>query len=119
MTVDFRRRELIVNEHVEEYDGTTAVVRTAHLDAAEIEFLRWRAERWMKVRHLPSVLRHYPWFVLRHARQMCAHTFRGSSWRSALGLESELAVFRRYKRLRAAEREYVPPVEAPEAVLTV
>ena len=53
MTVDFRRRNLIVNERVEEYDGTTAVVKTAHLDADEVEFLRWRAERWMKLRHLP------------------------------------------------------------------
>jgi len=38
---------------------------------------------------------------------MCAHTFRGSTWRSALGLESEREVFRRYKRLRAGEREYI------------
>src|SRR3954451_8408031 len=49
MTEDFRARNLIVNERVEEYDGTTAVVRTAHLAAEEIEFMRWRAERWMKV----------------------------------------------------------------------
>jgi hypothetical protein len=39
---------------------------------------------------------------------MLAHTFRGSSWRSLLGLESDRAVFRRYKARRAAEREYVP-----------
>ena len=89
MTEDFRRRSLIVNDRVEEYDGTTAVVRTAHLEADEIEFLRWRAERWMKLRHLPDVLRLYPGFVLRHMPVMCAHTFRGSTWRSALGLESE------------------------------
>ena len=63
MTEDFRRRGLIVNDRVEEYDGTTAVVRTEHLDADDIEFLRWRAERWMKVRHLPGVLRRYPGFV--------------------------------------------------------
>ena len=108
MTEDFRRRGLIVNDRVEEYDGTTAVVKTAHLDAEEVEFLRWRAERWMKVRHLPSVLRHYPKFVLRQAPRMCRHTFRGSSWRSALGLQNERQVFRRYKEMRAAEREYVP-----------
>ena len=108
MTVDFRRRNLIVNERVEEYDGTTAVVKTAHLEADEVEFLRWRAERWMKLRHLPYVLRLYTGFVLRHMPVMCAHTFRGSTWRSALGLESERDVFRRYKRLRASEREYVP-----------
>jgi anaerobic magnesium-protoporphyrin IX monomethyl ester cyclase len=108
MTADFQQRKLIVNDRVEEYDGTTAVVRTAHLEAEEIEFLRWRAERWMKLRHLPGVLRHYPGFVLRHAPAMLAHTFRGSSWRSALGLESEREVFTRYKARRAAEREYVP-----------
>ncbi len=108
MTEDFRARDLIVNERVEEYDGTTAVVRTAHLDAEEIEFLRWRAERWMKVRHLPSVLRHYPRFVLMHLPQMMAHTFRGSTWRSALGLESDREVFRRYKAIRHRERQYMP-----------
>ena len=48
MTQDFRARGLIVNDRVEEYDGTTAVVRSEHLAAEEIEFLRWRAERWMK-----------------------------------------------------------------------
>jgi hypothetical protein len=112
MTEDFRRRNLIVNHRIEEYDGTTAVVRTAHLDEEQVEFLRWRAERWMKVRHLPSVLRHYPGFVLRHFPAMWAHTFRGSSWRSALGLESEREVFRRYKRLRAAERDYAPSINA-------
>jgi len=107
MTADFVQRNLIVNDRLEEYDGTTAVVRTAHLDAEEIEYLRWRAERWMKVRHLPSVLRAYPGFVLRHGPQMLAHTFRGSTWRSALGLESDRAVFQRYKARRALEREYV------------
>ena len=119
MTADFRRRNLIVNERVEEYDGTTAVVRTAHLEAEQVEFLRWRAERWMKVRHLPSVLWRYPVFVSRHLPAMCAHTFRGSSWRSALGLESELQVFHRYKRLRAAEREYVPAIDVPEGAAAV
>jgi hypothetical protein len=108
MTVDFVRRNLIVNDRVEEYDGTTAVVRTEHVAAEEIEFMRWRAERWMKVRHFPAVLRAYPGFVLRHAPRMMAHTFRGSSWKSALGLESEREVFKRYKAIRAKEREYVP-----------
>jgi len=108
MTKDFRQRNLIVNERVEEYDGTTAVVRTAHLTADEIEFLRWRAERWMKVHHIPNVLWHYPNFVFRNGSRMFAHTFRGSSWRSALGLESEREVFKRYKAIRAAEREYLP-----------
>jgi hypothetical protein len=39
---------------------------------------------------------------------MLAHTFRGSTWRSLVGLESDRAVFKRYKARRALEREYVP-----------
>jgi anaerobic magnesium-protoporphyrin IX monomethyl ester cyclase len=113
MTQTFQQRGLVANDRVEEYDGTTAVVRTAHLDPEEIEFIRWRAERWMKVRHLPSVLWHYPGFVLRNAPWMCAHTFRGSSWRSVLGLEDSRTVFRRYKARRAAEREYLPEPVVP------
>jgi len=107
MTHDFRERDLIVNEHVDEYDGTTAVVRSEHLDADEIEFIRWRAERWMKLRHLWPVLAHDPWFVLRHGHEMLGHTFRGSSWRSMMGLESERDVFARYKDIRRVEREYL------------
>ncbi|HET7293483.1 MAG TPA: radical SAM protein [Vicinamibacteria bacterium] len=107
MTQDLAQRGLIGSEDVSEYDGTTAVVRNEHLDADEIEFLRWRAERHMKLRHFPVALRHSPWFVLRHARRMLAHTFRGSTWRSALGLESERAAFARYKALRRAERHYL------------
>ena len=67
MTKEFRERGLIVNTRVEEYDGTSAVTRSAHLDAEEIEFLRWKAERWMKVRHVPTALRLHPGFVLRNA----------------------------------------------------
>jgi anaerobic magnesium-protoporphyrin IX monomethyl ester cyclase len=107
MTRDFRQRGLIVNEHPEQYDGTTAVVRTEHLAADEIEYLRWRAERWMKTRHFPRVLMHDPWFALRHARRMFAHTYRGSSWKSVLGLESDRKVFERYQTLRQRERTYL------------
>jgi anaerobic magnesium-protoporphyrin IX monomethyl ester cyclase len=114
MTKDFERRQLIVNRRLEEYDGTTAVVRTEHLSADDIEFMRWRAERWMKLRHIPAVIRAYPLFVLRHGRRMLAHTFRGSSWRSALGLEDQRTVFARYKAMRRVEREYltIPPAGA-------
>ncbi len=107
MTRDFRERGLIVSDRVEEYDGTTAVVRTEHVPAEEVEFMRWRAERWMKVRHLPAVMRQYPAFVLRSWPRMLAHTFRGSTWRSALGLEDARAVFARYKAIRRREREYL------------
>ena len=107
MTKEFRDQGLIQNERLEEYDGTTAVVRTEHLPAEEVEFMRWKAERWMKTQHIPAVLRHDPWFVLTHAQKMLAHTFRGSSFLSALGLESEKKVFERYREIRSAEREYV------------
>ena len=108
MTRDFRDRGLIVNEAVEEYDGTTAVVRTEHLEADEIEFMRWQAERWMKCRHLPSALAHDPRFVMTHWPRMLAHTFRGSTWRTWFGLESEREAFRRYKAIRRTEREFFP-----------
>jgi radical SAM superfamily enzyme YgiQ (UPF0313 family) len=107
MSKDFRDQGLIQNEHLEEYDGTTAVVRTQHLSAEEVEFLRWKAERWIKTRHVPAVFRHDPWFVLTHSPKMLAHTFRGSTLRSALGLEDEKKAFARYKAIRKAEREYV------------
>jgi radical SAM superfamily enzyme YgiQ (UPF0313 family) len=107
MTRDFRERGLIVDERLEEWDGTTAVVRSEYLSAEEIEFLRWRAERWMKLRHLPMALRRAPWFALRHGWKMLAHTFRGSTLRSLLGLEDERLAFRRYRALRAAERVYI------------
>jgi anaerobic magnesium-protoporphyrin IX monomethyl ester cyclase len=107
MTKDFRDKGLIQNERLEEYDGTTAVVRTEHLPAEEVEFLRWKAERWMKTHHIPAVFRHDPWFVLTHSPKMLAHTFRGSSIRSAIGLEDERRVFERYRAIRQAEREFV------------
>ena len=123
MTKDFRERGLIVNTRVEEYDGTSAVTRSTHLDAHEIEFLRWRADRWMKVRHIPAALRLYPGFILRNARKMLAHTFRGTTWRSLVGLESARQVFDRYKQIRAHEREYLtwpdPAPSEPDVLLTL
>ena len=123
MTKDFRDRGLIVNSQVDEYDGTSAVTRSAHLEAEEIEYLRWRADRWMKVRHMPAAIRLYPGFIVRHARQMMAHTFRGTTWRSALGLESSREAFRRYKQIRARERTYLdwpdPAPSDPDVLLTL
>ncbi|MEO5894877.1 MAG: hypothetical protein ABIS06_04165, partial [Vicinamibacterales bacterium] len=107
MTRDLVAAGLVVNPWVEEYDGTTAVVRNAHLSSTEIEFIRWKAERWMKVRHVPAVLRHDPMFVLKNGRRMLAHTFRGSTWRSAAGLESAQTTFARYCEIRRREREYL------------
>jgi len=118
MTREFRDRGLIINERFDEYDGTTAVTRSAHLEAEEIEFLRWEAERWMKVRHIRSVVRHDPAFVLRNGHRMFAHTFRGSTWRTAVGLEGARDAFRRYRAIRSREREYMdwpdPPVTTCE-----
>ena len=104
MTQDFEARALIVNDRLEDYDGTTAVVKTAALEADEIEFLRWRAERWMKLGHFPVALGHSPRFVMRHGLAMLRETFRGSSVRSWLGLEDDRVVFDRYRKLRRAER---------------
>ena len=103
MTRDLVNRGLVLHERLEEYDGTTAVVRGEHLEAEEIEFLRWRAERWMKLRHFPKAFRHSPAFCLIHGPAMLAHTLRGS-WRALLGLESERRAFERYRAIRKAER---------------
>jgi radical SAM superfamily enzyme YgiQ (UPF0313 family) len=107
MTEDFLKRGLIVDDRPEDYDGTTAVVRSEHLTAEQIEFLRWRAERWMKLRHLPPVFLHSPLFVLRNGAKMLAHTFRGVTLRTLFGLEDERRAFERYRTLRQAERVYV------------
>jgi len=107
MTEDFRKQQLIINDRVEEYDGTTAVVRSEKLEAEEIEFLRWRAERWMKTAHFPVALFRNPKFVLRQGRKMIAHTFRGCTLRTLLGLEDERKAFQRYRAIRQAERLYV------------
>jgi anaerobic magnesium-protoporphyrin IX monomethyl ester cyclase len=115
MTEDFRRRNLIADEDVAHYDGTTAVVRTAHVPADEVEFLRWRAERWMKLRHMPAACRHSPGFTLRHGFEMLAHTFTGTSVRSMLGLESERDVFDRFRARRRRQRETATAVDWPES----
>jgi anaerobic magnesium-protoporphyrin IX monomethyl ester cyclase len=107
MTKDFQARNLIRIDRMEEYDGTTAIVATEHLQPREIEFVRWRAERWMKTRHIPAVIAHSPWFVLRNWWTMLTHTFRGSSIKSMLGLESDREVFERYCAIRSAERVYL------------
>jgi anaerobic magnesium-protoporphyrin IX monomethyl ester cyclase len=105
MTETFRQRDLIVEDDVSRYDGTTAVVRTEHVPADEVEFLRWRAERWMKVRHMPAAVVHSPGFVLRHGLAMLRHTFAGASVKSCLGLEEERVTFDRFRAIRQRERE--------------
>ena len=62
-------------------------------------------ENWgHKLRHLPAALAHSPGFVLRNWPRMLAHTFTGTTWRSALGLEGERKVFARFRQRRRAER---------------
>jgi anaerobic magnesium-protoporphyrin IX monomethyl ester cyclase len=56
---------------------------------------------------MPVAFRHDPWFVIRNAPQMLAHTFRGCTLRSVLGLEDERKAFARYKEIRRQERYYV------------
>lgn len=107
MTKEFRDRGLIINERLEEYDGTTAVVKTAHVSAEEAEYMRWKVERWMKVRHMPVAFRRNPMFVLKNASKMFGYTFRGSKLRNFLGLEDERNAFQRYKEIRRAERGYI------------
>jgi anaerobic magnesium-protoporphyrin IX monomethyl ester cyclase len=104
MTRAFVERGLIVDEDVSHYDGTTAVVRSEHVSAEDIEYLRWRSDRWMKLRHLPAAFAHSPWWVLRNARRMMSHTFAGSTLRSIVGLESDRAVFARYRAIRQRQR---------------
>src|SRR5258705_11695545 len=104
MTRDFVDRGLVVNQRVEEYDGTTAVTRSAHLEAADIEFLRWKAERGMKVRHMPKAIRHDPVFLLRNGRRMLGHTFRGTTWRTLVGLESAPVRFRPHRPIPVRQR---------------
>ncbi len=104
MSQQFRNDQLIVDEDVAHYDGTTAVVRSKHIPAEEIEFLRWRAERWIKLKHLPAAFVHSPAFVLRHSVAMLKHTFAGTTLHSILGREGEAVVFDRYRRARLRER---------------
>ena len=115
MTSEFRSRGLIVDEDVAHYDGTTAVVRTASVSAEDAEFMRWKAERWMKLRHFPTACLRSPAFVARHGLQMLAHTFAGSSWRYFLGLEDEREVFRRFRDLRRRQRASCLPFGPDEA----
>ena len=107
MTKTFRDQGLIINERLEEYDGTTAVVRTEYLASDEIEFLRWRADRWIKLKHLPVALAHRPVFALSAGLKMLRYTFRGTTIRSILGFEDERKSFERYRALRRTERVYL------------
>jgi radical SAM superfamily enzyme YgiQ (UPF0313 family) len=107
MTKDFRDRGLIINERLEEYDGTTAVVRTETLSAEEVEYMRWKAERGIKSRHMPAAFLRSPLFILRNMHRMFSHTYRGCTLKTFLGLEDEQKAFARYRALRVSERAYL------------
>jgi hypothetical protein len=93
-------------------------VRTAHVSAEEVEFMRWQAERWIKLKHLPAACLHSPGFVVRHGAEMLTHTFAGSSWRSLLGLEDERRAFHRFRDQRRREQAGCLPLgpQLPGAV---
>ena len=78
-----------------------------HLSADQIEYMRWKGERGIKTKHILPVIAHDPMFVLRNARKMMKHTYRGSTWRNMLGLEDDHKAFARYKEIRRQEREYL------------
>ena len=44
---------------------------------------------------------------MRNWWKMLAHTFRGSSLKSVLGVESEWESFQRYREMRSSERAYL------------
>jgi hypothetical protein len=61
----------------------------------------------MKTRHMPAVIAHEPLFVMANWWKMLAHTYRGTTLKSLIGLESDRKVFDRYRALRQAERVYL------------
>jgi hypothetical protein len=94
--------------HRQSYHCTEDPAEIGALQAAdEIEYLRWKAERGIKTRHMAAAFRHDPWFVARNVARMAAHTYRGSTTRTMLGLEDERQAFMRYKEIRGQERHYL------------
>jgi hypothetical protein len=92
MTKDFRERDLIRIENLQQFDGTTAVVATSYLPPEEIEYERWRASRCS---------------YRVTGGGMLSHTFRGSNIWNLLGLENDRDAFVRYRAIRNAERSYL------------
>lgn len=58
-------------------------------------------------------------YVARNGLRMLRHTFRGTTLRTWLGLESQRDAFRRYKAIRRAEREFFPDVKVGGPGLTI
>ena len=107
MTRELQEKNLILDDRVEEYDGTTAVVRTEGMTPRQVEFMRWQADRFMKLRHMQSILFHEPLFLLRNAHRMFGHTYRGCTLKTLLGIEDEHRAFERFREIRNQERAYI------------
>ena len=95
---------------VRRHDRRRAHASTSTAD--EIEFMRWRAERWMKVRHLPAAL------AARSAASCCATGRRCSRTPSAAARGGRCSASRASarcsratRRSGAREREYLPSPE--------
>jgi hypothetical protein len=58
-------------------------------------------------------------YVARNGLRMLRHTFRRTTLRTWLGLESQRDAFRRYKAIRRAEREFFPDVKVGGPGLTI
>jgi hypothetical protein len=56
---------------------------------------------------MPVAFAYSPLFVLRNGTKMLAHTFRGSTLKSWLGLEDERKAFERYRTIRQTERTFL------------
>ena len=76
-------------------------------DATADAFLRWRAERWIKVRHTWTLFKHDPLFIMHNLVRLFTFHFRGCTLKTFLRLEDERRAFARYRLIRAAERNYV------------
>src|SRR5205809_15076 len=100
----FIGRELLTSQRPPE-ESSSSNEHPAPID--EVEYMRWKAERGMKSRHMPVTFLHNPLFILRNAPKMFAHAYRGSSIRSLLGLEDQRKAFARYRAIRDAERSYI------------
>ena len=107
MTREFRERGLIVNHArrgVRRHDGRDTE-RASRSRRDRVHALEGGALDEGPAH--AGAFRHDPLFVLRNGRRMLAHTFRGTTWRSMLGLEPAREAFRRYRAIRAREREYI------------
>jgi radical SAM superfamily enzyme YgiQ (UPF0313 family) len=107
MAADLLKRGLVINHNVEEYDGTTSVVACENLSAAELEFMRWDVERWIKLRHGWVLLGQDTIFTIRNLWSLIAFIFRGETIKSYLGIETRRQAFDRYCEIRRREKQFL------------